>query len=803
MPGIAALLNSCKECHNYVSSIRAGIIEWVGALMSGERIRVTGIVQGVGFRPTVWRLANASGLAGRVCNDAEGVLIHLWGSCSSLDDFVRRLRAEQPPLSRIEEILRTPLHASEEAPQGFHISVSREGEVNTAVAADAATCPECLAEVLDPSNRRYRYPFSNCTHCGPRLSIVSAIPYDRANTSMASFPMCAQCQAEYDDPANRRFHAQPNACAECGPRVWLEDNDGKRLKADQGCDAIETAARLIREGSIVAIKGIGGIHLACDAGNQETVSRLRRRKHRYRKALALMARDIDMVKSFARVSDAGRALLSDKAAPIVVLHAAGESLAASVAPGQNNLGFMLPYTPLHHLLMQGLTRPMVLTSGNRSDEPQSIDNRDAHRRLDQIADYYLLHDRDIVNRLDDSVLQLAAGKPRFLRRARGYAPQPILLPKEFSAATNILAMGAELKNTFCLLKQGRAILSQHMGDLEDASTYRDYRHNLQLYRQLFDFHPDIIVVDRHPGYLSTQLGRTMAAEEGLQLIEVQHHHAHIAACMAEHGLTIESGKVLGVALDGLGFGDDGAIWGGEFLIADYLEFERAAHFQPVPMLGGAQAMREPWRNTFAHLLNTPGWEQVNRQYAHLDIVRFLNSKPLDTLHTMAQKGLNSPPASSAGRLFDAVAAAVGVCRDTAAFEGEAAIALEALAAGHFAQQSDDAYGFELQHGVLSWEPLWSALLEDLGNGVEQGIIAARFHHAVASAVATTAGRLCAQHELHRVVLSGGVFQNRLLLEQSTLLLRGQGLSVLSPVATPANDGGLSLGQAVIAGAIAS
>ena len=771
--------------------------------MGGECIRVTGIVQGVGFRPTVWRLANECGLSGQVCNDAAGVLIHLWGSSSSLDDFVRRLHAEQPPLSRIEEILRTPLHDSEEPPQGFHIGVSREGEVNTGVAADAATCTECLVEVLDPSSRRYRYPFTNCTHCGPRLSIVSAIPYDRANTSMASFPMCARCQAEYEDPSNRRFHAQPNACAECGPQVWLEDNETHRLKADAGCDVIETAARFIREGSIVAIKGIGGIHLACDAGNEEAVNRLRRRKHRYRKALALMARDINMVKRFAAVSAAESVLLNDKAAPILVLNAEGEALAASVAPGQNTLGFMLPYTPLHHLLMQGLTQPMVLTSGNRSDEAQSIDNRDAHRRLDQIADYYLLHDRDIVNRLDDSVLRLADGKPRFLRRARGYAPQPVLMPKNFPTTANILAMGGELKNTFCLLKQGRAILSQHMGDLEEASTYRDYRHNLQLYRQLFDFHPDIIVVDRHPNYLSTQLGRTMAAEEALQLIEVQHHHAHIAACMVEHGLTLESGKVLGVALDGLGFGDNGAIWGGEFLITDYLGFERVAHFQPVPMLGGAQAMREPWRNTFAHLLSMPGWEQVNRQYTHLDIVRFLNSKPLDTLHTMAQKGLNSPPASSAGRLFDAVAAAVGVCRDTAAFEGEAAIALEALATAHFAQQADDAYGFELQHGVLSWAPLWLALLQDLAKGVEQGIIAARFHHAVASAVATTAGQLCAQHGLQRVVLSGGVFQNRLLLEQTTLLLRGQGLSVLSPVATPANDGGLSLGQAMIASGIAA
>jgi hydrogenase maturation protein HypF len=769
-------------------------------LTTGESIRITGIVQGVGFRPTVWRLARECGIAGQVWNDAEGVLIHAWGSQVLLDDFVQRLQAEQPPLSHIEEIVRTALDDTVETPNGFQIVVSQGGEARTNVAADAATCPECLAEVLNPANRRYRYPFTNCTHCGPRLSIVRAIPYDRANTSMASFPMCPRCQAEYEDPADRRFHAQPNACGDCGPRVWLEDASGKRLTADPGCDLIETAVRLIRQGNIIAIKGIGGIHLACDAGNEEAVDSLRHRKHRYHKALALMARDIGMVKHFAEVSDAEVALLNDRAAPIVVLNAAGEFLATGIAPGQNTLGFMLPYTPLHHLLMQGMTRPMVLTSGNRSDEPQTIDNQDAHRRLDQIADYYLLHDRDIVNRLDDSVLRMADGQQRFLRRARGYAPQPILLPDDFADADTILAMGGELKNTFCLLQDGRAILSQHMGDLKDAATYQDYRHNLQLYRQLFDFHPDTIVIDKHPNYLSTQLGRAIAAEEGLRLIEVQHHHAHIAGCMAEYGLPMDTGKVLGVALDGLGFGEDGTLWGGEFLLADYQGFERVAHFQPVPMLGGAQAMREPWRNTFAQLLSTLGWEQVAEEYGDLDIIRFLNSKPLETLQTMAQRGLNSPLASSAGRLFDAVAAAVGICRESAGFEGQAAVELEALASEHFVPQVDFAYGFELQNDCLSWTPLWSALLEDLSNGVASSIIAARFHHGVASAVAETAGRLCSHHGLQTVVLSGGVFQNRLLLEQTSRLLRDRGLSVLSPAATPANDGGLSLGQAVIASA---
>ncbi len=766
--------------------------------MAAENIRVTGIVQGVGFRPYVWRLAGECGISGRVWNDAQGVLIQAWGSQAALDDFVRRLQVEQPPLSHIEAIVRRELQDGEEAPTDFQILISREGEVRTGVAADAATCLRCLAEVQDPADRRYRYPFTNCTHCGPRLSIIRAVPYDRANTSMASFPMCAQCLAEYRDPADRRFHAQPNACVDCGPKIWLEDAGGRRITPDAGDDVIAAAVRLIRQGRILAIKGIGGVHLACDAGNEEAVDNLRRRKHRYYKALALMAREIPMVARYAEVEETEAALLNDKAAPILVLNAAGEALAAGIAPGQNTLGFMLPYTPLHHLLMQGMTRPIVLTSGNRSEEPQVIGNEEARRRLNQIADYFLLHDRDILNRLDDSVLRIADGKPRFLRRARGYAPQPIQLGEDFADTGQVLAMGGELKNTFCLLKDGRAFLSQHMGDLEDAATLRDYRHNLELYRRLFDSRPAVVAVDKHPDYLSTQLGRGVAAEEGVPIVEVQHHHAHIAACMAEHGISIDGGRVLGVALDGLGFGEDGTIWGGEFLLAGYKGFERAAHFQPVPMLGGAQAIHEPWRNAFAHLSHALGWERVADEYGGLDIVQFLIGKPLAVLQRMAKKGLNSPPASSAGRLFDAVAAAVGICREAAGFEGQAAMELEALAARRFAQQAEFAYGFDLRDGCLSWKPLWHALLEDLSEGAAPDIIAARFHQALAAAVAATANRLCECHGLRTVVLSGGVFQNRLLLERTSQLLRNQDLSVLSPVLTPANDGGLSLGQAVVA-----
>jgi hydrogenase maturation protein HypF len=615
--------------------------------------------------------------------------------------------------------------------------------------------------------------------------------------------MCVKCQAEYDDPADRRFHAQPNACGDCGPKVWLESNEGTRLPVDEGKDVIETAVRLIGQGKIVAIKGIGGIHLACDACNEDAVMRLRARKHRYYKALALMARDIEMVSRYAEMSSEEERLLCDKSAPILVLKQAGESVAASVAPGQNSLGFMLPYTPLHHLLMQEMAEPIVLTSGNRSEEPQVIDNQEARRQLSGIADFFLLHDRDIVNRLDDSVIRFADKKPRFLRRARGYAPQSLKLPDGFSAGDNILAMGGELKNTFCLLKQGKAILSQHMGDLEDASTHQDYRHNLQLYRQLFDFTPAVIAVDRHPNYLSTQLGRQMAEEMEVQLVEIQHHHAHIASCMAEHGLPLDGPKVLGVALDGLGYGEGQTIWGGEFLLTDYIGYERLAYFQPVAMLGGSQAMREPWRNTFAHLSQALGWDRVAAEYGALEIIRFLQEKPVKVLQAMSERGLNSPLASSAGRLFDAVAAAVGVCRENAGFEGQAAIELEALAEESFIQQVDYAYDYEQQDDCLTWAPMWSALLQDLGNGVAPAVIAARFHHGLANAVAETAKKLCDQHGLRTVVLNGGVFQNRLLLERVSDLIRDYGITLLSPTEAPANDGGLSIGQAVITYALGS
>ena len=770
--------------------------------LEGVEIRVRGLVQGVGFRPTVWHLANECGLVGEVWNDAQGVLIHAWGDADQVEHFVARLQKEPPPLSRIEGLERTPLTTGE-APDDFSIVESRQGEVRTGIVPDAATCDACLQDELDPANRRYRYPFTNCTHCGPRLSIVRSIPYDRATTSMSVFPQCPACQAEYEDPADRRFHAQPNACGECGPQVWIEDHEGRRVESGTDQDAVAHAAELIRQGAIVAIKGIGGVHLACDAGNSEAVDRLRQRKRRYHKAFALMASSPDMIRNYARLESEEEALLGSPAAPIVVLTSqGGEQLAPGVAPGQNTLGFMLPYTPLHHLLMLGMQRPIVLTSGNSSDEPQCTHNDESRQRLGSIADYWLLHNREIVNRLDDSVVRMAAGAPRMLRRARGYAPAPIKLPPGFEGGSPILAMGAELKNTFCLLQGGRAIVSQHMGDLEDAATHQDYRHNLALYQELFEHDPSIIAVDEHPNYLSTQLGRERAAEQGIRLEVVQHHHAHIAACLAEKGIAHDCDAVLGIALDGLGFGEDGTIWGGEFLKADYLGFERLACFEPVHMLGGAKAMYEPWRNTFAHLEHALGWEAVLDEFGQLALVQFLQQKPVSNMQTMMRRGLNSPLASSAGRLFDAMAAAIGICREQASHEGQAAIEMEALVDA--AEPQGSAYGYEQREEgglwLLSWKPLWQAVLTDLAASVPPGIMAARFHAGVANAVAETAISLCRAHRLEQVVLSGGVFQNRLLLEAVERELQANGLEVLIPTHTPANDGGISLGQAAIAAA---
>ena len=613
--------------------------------------------------------------------------------------------------------------------------------------------------------------------------------------------MCKACQQEYDNPVDRRFHAQPNACKKCGPRLSLLDNNAVVVEAD---DDVETTCKLIKQGYIVAIKGNGGFHLACDAMNVETVKTLRKRKRRYHKPFALMVRDIDVIKQYANVNEIEEHLLKDKTAPVLVLTAKENSLPDDIAPGQNTLGFMLPYTPLHQLLLSEMQQPIVMTSGNSSDEPQCIDNEVALQQLKKIADYFLLHDRDIVNRLDDSVIRIMDDKPRFFRRARGFAPESIALPNGFEQAPDILAMGGELKNTFCLTKGNEAILSQHIGDLEELAAIKDYRHQLKLYRQLFEHKAQIIAVDKHPDYVSTKLGKELANEGELKLEEIQHHHAHIASCMAEHGLPLNSRLVLGIAMDGLGFGEDGTIWGGEFLLTDYTRCKRIAALESVPMLGGTKAILEPWRNTYAHLMHYMNWQEIKDQYSELDIIRYLEDKPLKNLDTMMKKGLNSPMASSCGRLFDAVAAALGICRDAVSHEGQAAIQLEALASEVWLEEKENAYLYSTitdnDHSLINWQPLWSSVLKDMHEGKDRKTIAARFHHGLTKAIAEVAQVLCEKNDLETVGLNGGVFQNRLLLEGMIERLKETNLQVLSPLKSPANDGGLAFGQAVVAAA---
>lgn len=762
--------------------------------LEGCAVRVRGLVQGVGFRPTVWRIAQQCGLWGDVCNDGDGVLIRIWGTSAAISTFLQRLPRDAPPLSRIDAIEHAPIH---ETPpwNAFHIVASQQTAVSTGITPDAATCPECVAELFDPANRRYRYPFINCTHCGPRLSIIRALPYDRAQTSMAAFPMCPTCTSEYDTPADRRFHAQPNACPECGPHMWLEKWNEENSLEFSSTEPLSATAQLIKAGAIIAIKGIGGFHLACDATNAETVRQLRARKRRYDKPFALMARDVMMIRRYANVSEEEETALNTPAAPIVLLRCGGESLAPEVAPHQTTLGFMLPYAPLLHLLMHELDAPIVLTSGNLSNEPQCTTNDNARTRLGLIADYGLLHNRDIVNRVDDSVIRFTTAAPQMIRRARGYAPAPLRLPAGFENAPPVLAMGAALKSTFCLFRNGEAILSQHIGDLDDPATHADYRHALALYREMFQFRSTAIAVDLHPDYPSSRWGEVLSEAEGVPLQRIQHHHAHVAACLAEARHARDAGPVLGVVLDGLGLGDDGTLWGGEFLFADYTGYQRLAHFTPVPMLGGDVATREPWRNAYAHIAQAMGWETAEAQFFDLPLVKFLRTKPLGVLNTMMERGLNAPLASSAGRLFDAVAAAVGICTERVSYEGQAAIELEALAES--AMVDARPYTFDNNNAQLAFVSLWLELLTDLANAVSPAVIAARFHKGLIVAITELAQRLAKEHDLNKVALTGGVFQNRLLLEGVNDTLRRAGFTVLLPAKIPSNDGGLALGQAII------
>ncbi|MFA8444186.1 carbamoyltransferase HypF [Yoonia sp.] len=756
----------------------------------GRHICLQGRVQGVGFRPFVWHLATEAQLKGHVRNDGTGVQVEAWGTKDALDRFLAKLVENPPPLANVAQITWKDL-AGDAPTQAFFIAHSDHGPVRAEITPDAATCPACLTDIRDPANRRYRYPFTNCTHCGPRLSIITGIPYDRAQTAMRKFTMCDACQREYSDPSDRRFYAQPNACPACGPQLWLEDEDGPIACADP----VSEAARKLRQGQIIAIKGIGGFHLACDATDATVVQRLRDRKNRIAKPFAIMAKDLAQVWGFCQLSDAEADLLAAPAAPIVLLLKSDQGLPECIAPDLDRIGVMLPHAPLHHLLLAELDGPLIMTSGNPANCPQITLNDDARRALTDIADAWLMHDRDIVNRLDDSLIRADDEAPSILRRGRGMAPAPIPLHPDFATAPPTLAMGAELKATFCLLNNGQAVLSQHIGDLKTADTYADYRAKIDLYRDLYGMDPAIIAVDMHQDYLSTRWGAHLAKDTGAKLVPVQHHHAHMASCLAAHHIAPDEALCVGVILDGTGLGTDGTIWGGEFLLGDYCGFERKAHFQPVALAGGEQAVREPWRNLVAQLTAAfgEGWEQ---DIAQTPLSQRLAAKPTTLINQMIAQGLNAPLTSSAGRLFDAVAAALGIAFDQQHYEGQAAMELEAMIGTH-----PDCTGYAADvsdQGVISWKPLWSELLSDLKNGVAHGTIAARFHIGLADTLAETAMRIASDAQTTRIVLSGGVMQNRFLVSRMVQTLRAQGFHVMAPKTVPANDGGLSLGQAAIA-----
>jgi hydrogenase maturation protein HypF len=778
--------------------------------IAAVEIRVRGRVQGVGFRPTVWRLARELKLDGEVLNDGDGVLIRASGNPAAIDGLIARLRDDPPPLAQIAGI--ETRAAAFKSPAGFRIAESCAGAPMTEIAPDAAICPACAAEIVDPYERRFRYPFATCTHCGPRLSIATAIPYDRAATTMVGFPLCPACRAEYGDPADRRFHAEATACHVCGPKARLIRFDGRAVSFEcfSMLDDVDAVCTLIQRGRIVAIKGLGGYQLACDATNADAVARLRAAKRRETKPFALMVRDLDVIRRYCTPDPAEIGALQSTAAPIVLLRADGpETLPEAVAPGLGTLGFMLPTTPLHLLALRRMTRPVVMTSGNTSSEPQIIDDTEARERLAGIAEFALVHDRPIAMRVDDSLVRVVDGALRVLRRGRGYAPAAITLPEGFADAPDVLAMGGELKNAFCLLAGGKAVLSPYIGDLDDAPTFDDHRRALGHFMALFDHRPRAVAIDRHPEYRSAKFGREYARDSGLSLVEVQHHHAHVAACLAENSRPLVAPPVLGIVLDGLGWGDDGTIWGGEFLLADYRGATRLGTLKPVAMPGGDAASHEPWRNLYAHLTAEMSWGELQMNFAELELIGDLAAKPRATLDAMIKSGTNSPKASSCGRLFDAVAAVLGICRERQGHEGDAASRLEALACENTLRNEDDALAYpftipNLPGANLPYiEPLamWRALLGDLILDTPAPVIAARFHKGLAKAVAAMAMKLADDEQrFDTVVISGGCFQNKVLFEEVAARLRAAGFAVLSHSRVPTNDGGIALGQAAVAAA---
>jgi len=779
-------------------------------------ISVRGIVQGVGFRPFVYGLAVKHNLKGWVYNTSEDVRIEVEGKAEAVEQFELELETEAPPLAHIEAV--TIKHHPPRGYKNFEIrhSQAQEGKYQL-ISPDVATCQACLGELLNPEDRRYGYPFTNCTNCGPRFTIIEDMPYDRPQTTMRYFQMCPQCQAEYDNPLDRRFHAQPNACPKCGPQVELFDNKGSLITPiESGSNPIAAASQLLKQGKIVAIKGLGGFLLACDATNDTAVKTLRKRKKRSSKPFAIMVTTVDEARRHCYVSSEEEDLLTSPQSPIVLMRwKEDSSVSREVAPNLRFLGIMLPYTPLHHILLRDIGRPLVMTSGNLSEEPIARDNDEALRRLSSIADYFLFHNRDIYSRYDDSVAIVERGTSQLIRRARSYAPYPIGLSFE---TRQVLGCGAEEKNTFCLTKDNYAFLSQHIGDMENMETLEHFNSTISLYKRLFHTEPEIIAHDLHPDYLATKYAQELG-ESGMKLVPVQHHHAHIASCIADNGL---EPPVIGVAFDGTGMGADGNIWGGEFLVADYRNFRRAGHLEYLPLPGGAAAIKRPYRTAIGYILTLLGENALNSVIAseakqsQLASIGQVTEVEVEIIKRQIARRINSPLSSSMGRLFDAISALLGI-RGEIDYEGQAAVELEMAAYSSVvarpvpsgARELDEAisannesypYRIEEDEGIriVYLRDLLSAIIEDLRLSIPMGRISVKFHNTVARMINEMCYLIADETGISQVALSGGVFQNRLLLRKAVSLLESSDFQVFTHKQVPCNDGGISLGQAVIA-----
>jgi hydrogenase maturation protein HypF len=747
---------------------------------------IKGIVQGVGFRPFLYQLASRYNLAGYATNTPQGVEVEVEGDAKDIQRFFDLLEAERPPLAHISSIECTEMPLKND--KGFEIRVSRPGEGrSTLISPDVCICHNCLSEMRNPRDRRFGYPFINCTNCGPRYTIIMDIPYDRSSTTMKKFEMCPSCKAEYHNPKDRRFHAQPNACWECGPLVSLHRSDGEEILCD---DPIEEGISLLKSGHILAVKGLGGFHLAVDAANHRAVVRLRKRKHREEKPLAIMVKDLETALDLVYMNEAEAETLTSPQRPIVILKKRrSHGLSPQVAPRNRYLGIMLPYTPLHYLLMEGPFKALVMTSGNMTEEPINIDNREAFKHLGHIADYFLVHNRDIYLRSDDSVLRIVDGIPRQIRRSRGYVPVPIFLSEGMADLPPVLAVGGGLKNTICLTKENRAFISQHIGDMENLETLEFFHLTVSHLKRILEIHPLLIAHDLHPDYLTTRYARDQGE---LPIFGVQHHHAHIVSCLAEHRLT---GPVIGLAMDGTGYGTDKQIWGGEILLSDLTSFRRAAHIDYLPLPGGDATIKSPWRMALVYLFKAYGDQLFDLP---IPFVRDLDNKKCAIILQMAQRHINSPLTSSCGRLYDAVSSLLGL-RHRIAFEGQAAIELEMCQA----PQAKGSYTWEIEKVDDQWimvaDRIIRGVVEDIRKGVARGLISRRFHNTLIDMFKDACLRIRDESGIDQVTLSGGAFQNVTLLHGLTQALTSEGLHVLSHAGLPPNDGSLALGQAVCAG----